>query len=147
MNVIHRIGGIVLLGVLALGLAGPLPADEYHDDGGHERHRYDDRRPDRDRGDWHDRHGKRDERPRHDGRERRDRYDHRGYLERGGVEVIVDGLRLDTRTQRPPAPRDAEGGPSICHEADGGTTWSTRDQACPDPQPPERSNTWSTSPD
>lgn len=144
MHRIHRVGRLVLLGVLALGLAGPLPAEELRDDRGHERPRHDDRRPVRDRGDWHDGYGKRDERARHDGRERRDRYD---YRERGGVEVIVDGLRLDTRTQRPPARRDAEDGPSICHRTDGGTTWSTRDQACPDPRPPERSNVWSTSPD
>ncbi len=58
------------------------------------------------------------------------------------VEIIVDGL-----STREPAQREAaggeDGGPSICRQAHS-MTWSTRNLPCPESQPAERSNVWST---
>nr|WP_298414675.1 hypothetical protein [uncultured Halomonas sp.] len=68
------------------------------------------------------------------------------------VEIHIDGSRLVTMPRehrngdRNTEGAKEKGGPSICHQAEG-TTWSTRDQKCPDPKPPERSRVWSTSPE
>ena len=94
------------------------------------------------------------ERPDRHGNERRfDRDDHhhdRGQRDRRGygmqpeprVEVIVDDL-----STREPARREArvdeDRGATICRQAHS-VTWSTRNLPCPDPQPAERSNVWST---
>ncbi|WP_156181337.1 hypothetical protein [Halomonas sp. PR-M31] len=68
------------------------------------------------------------------------------------VEIHIDGSRLVTmpgerrNDDREREQGEKESGPSICHQASG-TTWSTRDQKCPDSKPPERSQVWSTSPE
>ncbi|SHE42320.1 hypothetical protein SAMN02745148_00412 [Modicisalibacter ilicicola DSM 19980] len=78
----------------------------------------------------------------------------RGHVWQRDIEIVIDGSRFMTT----PSERDENearveeqgedaSGPSVCHRADGTTIWSTRAQECPDPQPPERSRVWSTSPD
>ncbi|WP_227368785.1 hypothetical protein [Halomonas sp. M20] len=75
-----------------------------------------------------------------------------GHTWQQDVEIFIDGSRLVTMPDgRRKGDRNGErakdkGGPSICHQANG-TTWSTRDQKCPDSKPPERSRVWSTSPE
>nr|WP_299245959.1 hypothetical protein [uncultured Halomonas sp.] len=80
------------------------------------------------------------------------RVDH-GYSWQNDVEILIDGSHLLTmpETHRRNEKRHEEqaeekDGPSICHQANS-TTWSTREQKCPDPKPPERSRVWSTSPE
>ena len=72
-------------------------------------------------------------------------HDYRG----GEVDIIIDGLRIGEHHQPTISSRDErpqQGEPDICHKATS-TRWSTRSQECPGPQPKERSQRWSTSPD
>ncbi|MDW5377825.1 hypothetical protein R6258_12905 [Halomonas sp. HP20-15] len=104
-------------------------------------------------GRWHYRRDDYDYRDRHDGRHHdgrhhdgwgrdRDRYGHHG---RPGawtpnVEVIVDGVSSDGRR----LPRDPREGPDRCHQLRS-DSWSTGSLDCPEPNPPSRSQDWSSS--
>lgn len=130
-------GGLMLAGILLLAMPFPATADERRHDltfgsqtSGSDLHRDAPRTP------WQDR---RDRGRGDTGRDRDGHHDRPGWTPR--VEVIVDGVSSDDRQPL----RGPQEGPDRCHQLRS-DSWSTNTLDCPAPNPPARSQDWSSAP-